>query len=229
MSETEYVIYDQEKFEILQQKIAEQKQLLLGVLTKHAVPDPKLVGKLPKGGIQLDFVGHADITRILIEIDPMWEWNPISWENGRPQIHVENGMATMWGELTLLGHTRLGVGSCRADKQDLDKELVSDFLRNAAMRFGIALSLWTKQEWEDLNNNPAPAKQANATKRPSQTIPNADELVDPVTMQKFVEACVKSNIDHDQVADMAGVDLSKATVGDMSKLRVAFKQIGAKK
>lgn len=207
----------------------EQRDALLNVLLKHAVPDPKIVGKLPKGGIQLDFVGHADITRILIEIDPCWRWVPIAWENGRPLIHVENGIATMWGELTLLGHARLGVGSCRADKQDLDKELVSDFLRNAAMRFGIALSLWTKQEWEDLNNNPSPAKQSNATKRQTQTVPNADEPVDAVTMQKFIEACAKNNIDHDQVADMAGVDLKTATVGDMSKLRVAFKQIGANK
>jgi hypothetical protein len=41
------------------------------------------------------------------------------------------------------------VGSVRADKQDLDKELVGDFLRNASMRFGIALSLWSKQDWSD--------------------------------------------------------------------------------
>jgi len=43
----------------------------------------------------------------------------------------------------------LGVGSVRADKQDLDKELIGDFLRNASMRFGIALSLWSKQDWSD--------------------------------------------------------------------------------
>jgi hypothetical protein len=50
----------------------------------------------------------------------------------------------MWGYLTLLGVTRIAVGSVEAHKADLDKELVSDFLRNAAMRFGIALALWTK-------------------------------------------------------------------------------------
>jgi hypothetical protein len=44
------------------------------ILTKYAVPDPKIVGKLPKGGTQLDFVGHADITRLLLEIDPTWRW-----------------------------------------------------------------------------------------------------------------------------------------------------------
>lgn len=157
------------------------KQALFKVLHDYAVPDPKIVGKLPKGGAQLDFVGHADITRILIEVDPCWRWVPIDWENGRPRIHVENGIATMWGELTLLGQSRLGVGSCRADKQDLDKELVSDFLRNAAMRFGIALSLWTKQEWEDLGGKP--------TVIPIRKPSDKDTPATSDVIKKFLKAC----------------------------------------
>jgi hypothetical protein len=148
---------------------------LADILTKYAVPDPKIVGKLPKGGTQLDFVGHADITRILLEIDPTWRWVPIAWDNGRPAIHVENGIATMWGELTILGHARLGVGSVRADKQELDKELVGDFLRNAAMRFGISLALWTKNEWEDLSGHaPAPQKSIPARKPAPKPVANIE-------------------------------------------------------
>lgn len=75
----------------------DNSKALLDVLKHYAVPDPKIVGKLPKGGRQLDFVGHADINKILIEIDPNWRWVPCGWENGRPAIHVANGMATMWG------------------------------------------------------------------------------------------------------------------------------------
>jgi hypothetical protein len=127
------------------------------ILQKYAVPDPGIVSKLPKGGIQLDFVGHADITRILIEIDPLWTWEPCGWILGRPDIHIENGIATMWGRLTLLGKTMIGLGSCRADKGDYEKELIGDFLRNASMRFGICLSLWTKSEWEDLGGSQKPA------------------------------------------------------------------------
>ena len=127
------------------------------ILKKYAVPDPGIVSKLPKGGIQLDFVGHADITRILIEIDPLWTWEPCGWALGRPDIHVENGIATMWARLTLLGKTMIGLGSCRADKGDYEKELIGDFLRNASMRFGICLSLWTKSEWEDLGGLQKPA------------------------------------------------------------------------
>jgi len=124
-------------------------QLLKAVLEQYAIPDPKIVGTIPRNGINLAYVSHADITKILIEIDPNWNWQPVAWDNGRPAIHVENGTATMWATLTLLGKSLLGVGSVRSDKQDLDKELVGDFLRNASMRFGIALSLWSKQDWSD--------------------------------------------------------------------------------
>ena len=126
-----------------------ETSMLKAVLEQYAIPDPKIVGTIPRNGINLAYVSHADITKILIEIDPNWNWQPVAWDNGRPAIHVENGTATMWATLTLLGKSLLGVGSVRADKQDLDKELIGDFLRNASMRFGIALSLWSKQDWSD--------------------------------------------------------------------------------
>jgi hypothetical protein len=211
-----------------------QKKLLAEVLTNYAVPDPKIVGKLPKGGIQLDFVGHADITRILIEIDPLWSYEPCGWDNGRPAIHVENGMATMWAYLIVHGKKMLGVGSVRADKQELDKELVGDFLRNAAMRFGISLSLWTKNEWEDLGGHaPAPQKSVPARKPAPKPVANVEVTstipVDPEIIGKFIKACADANLDHDKVADHAGVDLSNVTNDDMNKLRAAFKEMSQTK
>jgi len=211
-----------------------QKKLLAEVLTNYAVPDPKIVGKLPKGGIQLDFVGHADITRILIEIDPLWSYEPCGWDNGRPAIHVENGMATMWAYLIVHGKKMLGVGSVRADKQELDKELVGDFLRNAAMRFGISLALWTKNEWEDLGGHaPAPQKSIPARKPAPKPVANVEVTstipVDPEIVGKFIKACAGANLDHDKVADAAGVDLSNVTNDDMTKLRVAFKEMSQTK
>ena len=211
-----------------------QKKLLAEVLTNYAVPDPKIVGKLPKGGTQLDFVGHADITRILIEVDPMWTWEPCGWVNGRPHIHVENGTATMWGHLYVHGKPMLGVGSVRADKQELDKELVGDFLRNAAMRFGISLALWTKNEWEDLGGH-APAPQKSIPARKPAPKPIADIAVtstipvDPEIVGKFIKACASANLDHDKVADAADVDLSNVTNDDMNKLRAAFKEMSQPK
>ena len=134
------------------------------ILKKYAVPEPSIVSKLPKGGIQLDFVGHADITRILIEIDPLWTWEPCGWIGGTPDIQIENGIATMWARLTILEKTMIGVGSARADKGDYLKELIGDFLRNASMRFGICLSLWTKSEWEDLGGTQKPAGAPQTSK-----------------------------------------------------------------
>jgi len=127
--------------------------LLKAVLEQYATPDPKIVGTIPRNGINLAYVSHAEITRILIEIDPMWNWQPVAWIEGRPAIHESNGMATMWATLTLLGKSLLGVGSVRNKKPDFEKELVGDFLRNSAMRFGICLSLWSKQDWEGPRNN----------------------------------------------------------------------------
>ena len=135
------------------------------VLDAYAVPDPSIVGKLPKrrknpdgswgSPVYLDYVGHADITKILIEVDPLWNWEPVAWEHGRPAITERDGIATLWVRLTLLGKTMLGCGSVSATKEDLDKELIGDALRNAAMRFGIALALWSNAEWAESEQKPS--------------------------------------------------------------------------
>ena len=188
---------------------------LQDILTKYGVPDPSIVGKLPRGGITLDFVGHAEITKILIEVDPQWSWEPVAWTaDGRPAINTVNGMAVMWGKLTVLGQSRLGVGSARHDKPDLDKELIGDFLRNAAMRFGISLSLWSKSEWEE---------QAAQPRKPAEPKPMTQDFV-----TKFREACAKKGLNPDEVAKSAGLDPANLTDADTPKLRDAFKQAEAK-
>ena len=178
-------------------------QLLRAVLDQYATPDPKIVGTIPRNGINLAYVSHADITKILIEVDPAWSWQPVEWVNGRPAINVENGTATMWGTLTLLGKSMLGVGSVRADKQDLDKELVGDFLRNAAMRFGIALSLWSKQDWSDnttITSLPAvQAKRAEEAKPYVQNHP-AKGVPSPKVVRDFVQ---DSEPTPDEIAEIA--------------------------
>ena len=115
----------------------EIKAALLDVLTKHGVPDKSIVGKLPRGGGSLDFVGHAEITKILIEVDPLWSWQPCGWNEGRPAIHVVNGMAVMWGILTVHGKDIIGVGSVKHDKAELDKELIGDFKNNGRSLFSF--------------------------------------------------------------------------------------------
>jgi hypothetical protein len=221
---------------------------LLEVLAKYAVPDPKIVGKLPKGGAQLDFVGHADITRILIEIDPHWRLVPIAWDNGRPAMNIVNDMATMWFELTLLGCSRLAIGSAKANAFDLDKQLYGDALRNGAMRFGISLNLWTKNEWEDLDHNPTPASKPKLmpagskpkpqvqqprdrdynevhtpSKKPAMTTVLSEEQI-----KQFTDACNAKGVDPKTVAKNAGIDEGRAwTQADLVSLRAAFKELVA--
>jgi hypothetical protein len=127
------------------------------VFDHYGHPDPSIVSILDKNGVQLSYVGHAEITKALSEVDAKWSWEPVLGADGLPAIRTQHGkimrrdkdpllveMSTMWGKLTLNGVTRWAVGSVESHKPDLDKELVSDFLRNAAMRFGIALGLWMK-------------------------------------------------------------------------------------
>ena len=197
------------------------------VLDKYAVPDPKIVGKLPRGNIKLDYVGHAEITRILTEIDPLWKLEPLKIDDdGLPGYRVENGMAHMMGALTLLGHTRLGVGSAPHNKQDLFKELWSDLIRNTAMRFGIAVSLWSKEEWGGESDvAPAPKKKAPAKKAP-EPAPVADtQQVDPARIGKFKAACDVAGLSVEQVTFHAGVELDTATLEDFDKLRASFDQL----
>jgi hypothetical protein len=202
----------------------EQSEKLKKVLADYAVPDPKIVSKLPKGGVSLDFIGHADVTRILISVDPLWNIEPVAVDEAGLPARVKIGNMIQAGfRMTLLGHTRYCVGSVEDRKSDVGKELISDAIRNGAMRFGIALSLWTKAEWNDLDNNPKPAiKAVTETK-----------VVKPVssdTILNFIAACDKEGIDHDQVADMAGVDITgTVTTEDLSKLRAAFKTMKGNK
>ena len=177
------------------------------IISKYGVPDPKIVGKLPKGGMQLDFVGHADVTKMLIEIDPEWTWDPTAFDaNGLPAYRVENGMAHMAGWLTIHGVRRLGIGSVQASKPDLLKELCSDFIRNASMRFGVCLSLWTKQEW-DSDDAPvktpakAPAPKPATVETPAE--PEADKPLTQTQVKQFVDACDKVGLDPAIVASKA--------------------------
>lgn len=209
---------------------------LSDILAKYGVPDPKIVGKLPKGNTMLDFVGHADVTKMLIEIDPNWTWEPVAFDDqGLPAYRVENGYAHMAGWLTIHGIRRLGIGSVQHNKQDLFKELCSDFIRNAAMRFGICLALWTKQEWDDLGDKPAPATPVAAPKAAPK--PAAKKVVETNTpageiteeqRRQFIAACQKAGIDPAAVAENAKLDWGPDSViyeADLPILRESFREL----
>lgn len=116
---------------------------------REPFPD-SMIGKLPKGNTTLDFVGHAAVTDRLLKVDPFWTWEPLALaDDGGPLVRVNGKEAEMWIRLTVCGVTRIAVGTATASSFELSKQLISDALRNGAMRFGVALDLWAKQDLSD--------------------------------------------------------------------------------
>lgn len=113
---------------------------------------PSQIGKLPKAGVDLDYVGHGAVTGRLLDVDPRWNWEPVATTaDGRPAFDLDaNGNPVgLWIRLTVGDVTRLGFGNCRSGQFDAEKVLIGDAIRNAAMRFGVALHLWIKGHAED--------------------------------------------------------------------------------
>lgn len=165
--------------------------------------DPSAIGKLPRvtqkdgsksrcalcGGylpphIHLDYVGHAAVTDRLLAVDPEWSWEPLAFgEDGLPLIRREQNESKLWIKLTVAGTTRYGVGI--ASGFELEKQLISDAIRNAAMRFGVALDLWSK---EDIHQDePLPAPEPVATKHEVDLLKACIEELEPDERSQFME------------------------------------------
>jgi hypothetical protein len=115
----------------------EQSQALLAPFPKSQIQ------QLPKGGIRLDYVSHGNVTRRLLEVDPDWNWEPLSFDDqGLPLFDERGGL---WIKLTVCGVTRIGYGEPQgSDTYDRIKGAIGNAIRVAAMRFGVALDLWAK-------------------------------------------------------------------------------------
>jgi hypothetical protein len=73
--------------------------------------------------------------------------------DGLPALDRTNNL---WIKLTINGVTRIGVGDGKSAK-----ECIGDAIRNAAMRFGVALDLWAKEnliEFAQAANAPRPSE-----------------------------------------------------------------------
>lgn len=103
--------------------------------------------------IDLRYVGHAEATNRLLNVDPEWSWEPVaSDEKGLPQYDANGGL---WIRLTVCGVTRLGYGHAEGKRGgDAVKEIIGDAIRNAGMRFGMALDLWTSSDLEIAEDGP---------------------------------------------------------------------------
>ena len=133
---------------------------------------PHQVSYLPKGGVQLAFVGHAALTDRLLDTDPAWAWEPLALDaRGLPALDESGGL---WIKLTVCGITRLGYGDAGQKKGgDAMKERIGDALRNAAMRFGAALDLWHKG---DLHGDAEPEAEPDEPKKDTSPAAVAQRL-----------------------------------------------------
>ena len=95
-----------------------------------------------KADFHLDYVGHPHVTDRLQEVDPEWTWEPLAYDDhGLPLRDSSGGL---WVRLTVLGVSRIEYGLGR----DV-KAAISDALKRAAMRFGVALDLWVRETGEE--------------------------------------------------------------------------------
>lgn len=163
------------------------------------------IQKLDAGYAKLDYVSHAWVTDRLLEVDPEWTWEPAGVDEfGLPKFDANGGL---WIKLTVCGVTRYGYGEPQGrDKFDMQKGAIGNALRNAAMRFGVALDLWAK---EDTSKPVAKAK--------------------PETKDSAVFLQLKAAIDiaesHAELANVANV-IQGANLSDKERdaLRFAWKQ-----
>jgi hypothetical protein len=136
---------------------------------------PEAIGKLPKAGTTIEYVGHAAVTDRLLEVDPLWTWEPMALTaDGLPLILARGDQAELWIRLTVCGVTRLGVGTVSTKTTDAAKQLIGDAIRNAAMRFGVALDLWTR---EDLHSTTRTAPKPPAASAKSQQPPKPADRI----------------------------------------------------
>lgn len=153
-----------------------------------------------KDVIHLDYVGHAAITDRLLDVDPGWDWRPLCFdkETGLPLFDKNGGL---WIELEVLGLKRLGYGNAASvsfkDVGSREKEVIGDALRNAGMRFGMALDLWHKGELHvDEEPEKTTEKKKETTKnvvKPVRATLNASlaKIKDPKIFGQMVERFAK--------------------------------------
>ena len=136
------------------------------------------IQKLPTGGLQLDYVSHAWVTDRLLQVDPAWSWKPMAFtEAGLPAFDSNGGL---WIELTICGVTRYGYGEPQGrDKFDMTKGAIGNAIRNAAMRFGVALDLWAKESPAEAKPAPKATKElSTATQKMIERINTAVDFIE---------------------------------------------------
>lgn len=143
---------------------------------------PNEINQIPKGGLKLDYVGHAALTKRLLETDLNWSWEPFAVDaDGLPKLDERGGL---WIRLTVCGITRIGYGDAGNSRgTQAIKEAIGDALRNAGMRFGAALDLWHKGDLFDLTDSRGDAKAERPESIAIKYTPEQEQMADEAVQQ----------------------------------------------
>lgn len=120
--------------------------------------------------ITLDYIGHGPVTDRLLTVDPGYTFEPLLDEGGRP-IVVFDGLGAgdsigVWGRLTILGSTIVEFCS--------GKDLLDAYSRclcRCAMRRGVALDLWIKDDEFKASATAPPRDERHPADGPSSPPP----------------------------------------------------------
>ena len=148
--------------------------------------------------MHLDYVGHAATTDRLLTVDPDWSWEPFALtEDVLPAL--DRG-GNLWIRLTICGTTRIGVGDGKSAK-----ECIGDAIRNAAMRFGVALDLWAKEDLVEFAQAAAHRQQPAASPTSPASPRSAPSPVD-----------ITASLDGEVMVTAEQTELLKALMADLA-------------
>lgn len=154
--------------------------------------------------VDLAYVGHAEVTDRLLQVDPGWNWEPVAW--GSDGLPAFDRLGGLWIRLTIAGTTRHGYG--HADGKtggDAIKEVIGDALRNASMRFGVGLDLWRRSE--------------SSAAEPSEAPRLRQEIADLAGQKGYDLPAVE----RDFTQAMNGAEITTASVALLAEYRDRFK------
>ena len=185
---------------------------------KHSKKSCHVCGNyISEAHIHLDYIGHAEATDRLLSVDPEWSWEPFSLDGGPALRQSLNGREmNLWIALTVCGITRYGVGSVENTEKtfDAEKQLIGDAIRNAAMRFGMALELWAKTDLESTLDDPAEEPAAPEGTKPAKAAakrvqPPAQAKARPTSPVEELRATAKAK--GYNAADVLFIDIETVT------------------
>ena len=160
--------------------------------------DGHFCGGYHSRSVHIDYVGHAATTDRLLTVDPDWSWEPFALDDaGLPAL--DRG-GNLWIRLTICGTTRIGVGDGKSAK-----ECIGDAIRNAAMRFGVALDLWAKEDLVEF-------AQAAAHRQESPASPTSPASPRPVPPPVDITA----SLDGEVMVTAEQTELLKALMADLA-------------